>query len=211
MSGWDDVEELLVGFAGDDLADTGEVGPALLACRGEDLVFLAFLRPFEKGCYADPMIELLALAMPLSADRIAVSMAGRAWSLDDPIPPVADGVDLRQRAVVIQAVDGSGQQLRAWGSLHPFDLEGRRVTWHDTLRHDELPEGWIGQALRASVTCREELVASSADIRQQAQRCIRLGHDLYLGEEVARRLRLGGGRCSGLPRRLTMTPRGRRG
>lgn len=45
------------------------------------------------------MIELLALAMALEADRLVFATAGRLTSLDDPIPPVTDGADLRQRTV----------------------------------------------------------------------------------------------------------------
>jgi hypothetical protein len=197
---WTDVEELLVGLAGDDLENSGEVHPALAAFTGDTLAFLAFLRPFEKGCYADPMIELLALAMPLGCDRLALSMGGRVWSLDDPIPPVADGVDLRQRAVVLHLVDGAEPEASD-SALHPFELTDAGVRWSPPVRDLGRMDGWLAEALRIAVERHADLRTGDEEIRRQAARCERLGHEVHLGVEVAERLLAAPGRCAMPPRR----------
>jgi hypothetical protein len=198
--GWSDIEALLVGLAGDDLAEDGEVHPALVALSGDTLAFLAFLRPFEKGCYADPMIELLALAMPLGCDRLALSIGGRVWSLEDPIPPVSDEADLRQRALVLYYVDGTGPVVSD-SVLHPFDLVDGAVVWAPPVGDLGGAQGWIPEALRLSVERREELATGDAEIRRQAARCERLGHEVHLGPEVAERLLAAPERCVTPPRR----------
>src|SRR5687767_6035135 len=97
---WGDVEGFLLDEAAKDVALSDEVRPCLAAFAGDEPLLVAWWRPFPKGGYADPLIELLALACPLGADRVAQSLAGRATSLDDPIAPVVAGVgDLRQRVV----------------------------------------------------------------------------------------------------------------
>jgi hypothetical protein len=198
-TGWSEIEELLVGLAGDDLAEQGEVHPTLVALTGDTLAFLAFLRPFEKGCYADPMIELLALAMPLGCDRLALSIGGRVWSLEDPIPPVSDHVDLRQRALVLYYVEGTEPAVSD-SVLHPFDLVDGEVVWSPPVGDLGTAEGWIPEALRLAVQRRGELATGDAEIRRQAARCQQLGHEVHLGPEVAERLLAAPERCATPPR-----------
>lgn len=187
MNRWEDLEELFVRCAEDDLMRWGEVDPVYAAFRGTALQFLAWLRPFEKGAYADPLIELCALAMPLRSDRLALALTGRVWSMDDPIAPVTDEGDLRQRALVLTFVDGSAGRARLWTVLRPFDIEHGRVSWHDR-QHLDGGEGWIGEALQTCVRKRRRLPADLAAMRSQAVRLIDLGHQLYLAENVAQRL-----------------------
>jgi hypothetical protein len=85
---WDEVEQFMIAEAERDLEAGNEVRPCFAAFACEAPLVLAFLRPFPKGGYHDPLIELLALAAPLNADRLKLSLSGRAWSMDDPIPPV---------------------------------------------------------------------------------------------------------------------------
>ncbi|MGH3666294.1 MAG: hypothetical protein ACRDU8_09470 [Egibacteraceae bacterium] len=180
---WEDLEELLVAEASEDLRDSGEVRPALSAFRGDDLLFLAWLRPFATGAYADPLIELCALAMPLDADRLALSISGRVWSLDDPIPPVTEGADLRQRALVVHVVDGAGDTLQSHSAIHPYDLSHGDVSWAEPRRL-EGGDGWICGALEIAVRDRARLRADAGEIRKQAARVDRLGHELYLPPEI---------------------------
>jgi hypothetical protein len=184
---WEDVEDLFLKTAEDDLLIDGVVQPALAAFAGDQLRFLAWLRWFPKGQYEEPFIELLSLAMPLDADRLAVSLSGRAWSLDDPIPPVTEDVDLRQRALVLHSVDGGRGRPRTTSVLRPFDLVDGRVEWGERLEQSNVA-GWIPEALELSVRRRRRLATSVDEIRKQAERVVNLGHSLYLAPEVAARL-----------------------
>lgn len=184
---WDDVDELVVATATDDLEATGEVVPCFVAFAGDHLRFIAFLRPFAKGAYADPIVELSALAMPLDADRLALSVGARVWSLDDPVPPVTADADLRQRVLQVEYVDGTAGRPRHHSVLHAFDLADSHLTWHDPVRLDD-GEGWIPEALTLAVQHRRRLATTDAEIARQAQRCVALGHDLYLAPAVSERL-----------------------
>lgn len=188
---WEDIDGFAVEVATLDLERCGAVEPLLVAYRGDEELFFAWLRPFAKGEYADPMIELLSLAMPLDADRLAFAAAGRVTSLDDPIPPVVPGADLRQRTLAVEYADGAGRPVRQYSVLHPFELLSGRVIWKDAVRLDD-GQGWIHGALGAAVGRRGQMVAGAtdADIRAQAERCAGLGHDLYLGVQVCERLGL---------------------
>lgn len=189
MRCWADVEAFVVAQAEADLAAGADVRPCLVAFRADAPLFVAFLRPFPKGEYADPLVEVLAVAAPLGADRLAVSMAARAWSLEDPIPPVAEGLgDLRQRVLVVTTADGTGQDVRVGSAVHPFAQRGGRVQWHPVLR--EPGQGWIISALRLAVEGRRELGASRAEIRAQVARCLQLGHQMGFADEAARHLGL---------------------
>ncbi|MPZ71770.1 MAG: hypothetical protein GEU74_00835 [Nitriliruptorales bacterium] len=189
MVRWNELEAFLLELAAQDLAGSGEVRPCLAAYAGQAPLLLAFLRPFARGAYADPIVELLALAMPLGADRLAFCVGGRASSWDDPLPPVVAGVgDLRQRVVVITGAKGSGADVVRFSSVHPFTLEAAQVAWAPPLRERE--SSWIGDALGVAVRCRHELSADAALIRSQARRCTALGHLLAFDPAVVERLRL---------------------
>lgn len=183
---WDEVEELMVKCAEADLEQSGEVAPALVAFSGQQLQFIAWLRSFEKGAYHDPVIELLALAMPLDVDRLALSLAGRAWSFDDPIPPVSEDADLRQRVLVLHFVDGAQGTPRPHSIVRAFDLGDGTVRWGEPRRLDG-GQGWIFEALEVAVHRRARLRAPLSEIRTQAARVVELGHDLHLSPELARR------------------------
>lgn len=185
---WERAEELLVTCAEGDLQDTGEVGPALVAFRGEQLLFVAWLRPFEKGHYHEPMIELLALAMPLDADRLAVSFAGRAWSLEDPIVPVTPEADLRQRVHMVHLCDGWRGKPRTVSVMRPFEVDGGSVRWGEPQRSEGGVEGWVPECLAVAIETRGTLREPLPDIVAQAARVSMLGHDLYVSPELSERL-----------------------
>lgn len=184
---WEDIDDLFVQWAAEDLEETGEIRPGLAAFAGERPRFLAWLRPFPKGAYHKPLIELFALAGPLDADRLAVSMPARVWSLDDPIPPVSADGDLRQRALVVHLVDGACGQPRGVTVFHPFQQDDDGPSWQEPRRLSG-GEGWVFSATELAITSRKRLRATDADIREQAVRVSRLGHDLYLATDVHDRL-----------------------
>lgn len=191
MQQWDEVEQFMIAEAQRDLQAGGEVRPCFTAFAGETPLVLAFLRPFPKGGYHDPLIELIALAAPLDADRIKLSISGRAWSLDDPIPPVdPDFGDLRQRVLEIESVDGAAGRLRSGSALLPFNVVDGKVQWGEMMRLSS-GEGWIPGALEMAVRTRHKFRGAPLhEIRKQAERCVILGHLVALGPTVAHRLQL---------------------
>lgn len=189
MERWEQVEDVVQGQAELDLmAGAAMARPCFVAFAGDELCFVAFLREFEKGAYHDAVIELLALAGPLGADRLAFAVTARAWSLDDPIPPVADGVDLRQRVLVVELVDAV---VGHRSILRPFDepAPGKAVRWGER-QELEGSEGWLASALTfaASAEGRERLAAPDDAIAAQAIRCEQLGHLLIWSPAVGARL-----------------------
>ena len=187
---WDDVEQHLIEEADADLAETGDVRPCMAAFAGDTALALAFVRPFERGRYHDAIVELLALVVPLGADRLALSLGARAWSWEDPLPPVIEGVgDLRQRVVVILRVDGADGDVTRTSSLHPFDCDGQSVTWGAALH--ERGEGWVGEAMEAMIRERDQLRVPVADVVSQLYRCERLGHTVALSPAAKELLGIG--------------------
>lgn len=190
MQRWEDIEQFLQAEAARDLVVGDPVRPAIAAFRGDQPLLLAFLRPHAKGAYRQPMIEILTIAGGLGADRLLASFGGRAWSLEDPIPPVVAGVgDLRQRVVTMHRVDGAGEELRADDVVWPVDVIDGKVRWGTRL--DQEPAvGWIPQVLRVIVEHRAQLAAADDELCEQILRCDRLGHLVGLGPGVAERLGL---------------------
>ena len=189
---WEDVEATMVAMAGADLAEGRPITPLLAAFAGDHLRFFAFLRPFAKGEHGDALVELLALAMPLDADRLGLSLSARVWSLDDPIPPVSAAGDLRQRALVCAFVDGTVGRPREETVFHPYDLVDGEVRWHPPQRLGG-GQGFVLAAFVLAVRRRHQLRCDDAQILQQATRCVRLGHDLHLAPDVRARLAAGVG------------------
>ncbi|MGH8900878.1 MAG: hypothetical protein ACRDYA_04155 [Egibacteraceae bacterium] len=188
MQQWDEMEQFMIAAAERDLEAGDEIRPCLTAFAGEAPLVLAFLRPFPKGGYHDPLIELIALAAPLGANRLKLSISGRAWSMDDPIPPVdLDFGDLRQRVLQIQSVDGTAGRPWSASTLLPFDVVDGTVRWSEAVRLGS-GEGWIPSALEIAVRKRRRFHAPLDEIRRQAERCVTLGHLVALGPTVADRL-----------------------
>lgn len=189
---WEDVEQLAMDEAERDLADGAPMArPLLAAWAGEVPLLLAFLRDFEQGAYHDALSELLALTTPLGADRLAFAVTARAWSLDDPIPPVAEGVDLRQRVLMVERVDATRGAVEHRSVLIPFDepVPDAPVRWRE---RQDLPgsEGWIASALAGSVSRRARRRGQLSDrtIAARAVRLVELGHLLALAPSVSDRL-----------------------
>ena len=191
MGAWDEwVVELMRAAADLDLRVEGETIPRFIAAEGDRPLVIADVRPFPKGGYHQPLIELMALALPMGADRVTVGITGRVTSLEDPIPPVVHGVgDLRQRVLIVEVVDGHGQPARASSVLVPFDLSDDDVRWRAPF--DPGPgEGWIPAALSLLVDHRDEVEVRPGDVLEQAERCAMLGHGLTFEAQAAARFGL---------------------
>lgn len=190
MRRWEDRRSYFLDEARRDLEGGQDVRPCFVALTGTDRLFLAFVRPFERGELFEALVELLALAAPLGADRLAMSLPGRAWSLRDPVPPVLPGIgDLRQRVLVIEEADGTLGQPHASTLVIPFDVADGTLRWGDPLGGGE----WVGPlagALAKTIAVRDRTPGPDHTIRRQAQRCAALGHLLALGPGVAERLAL---------------------
>jgi hypothetical protein len=186
MHRWVQTETFLLDEAARDLAVGAPARPCIVAFADEAPLMVAFLRDHEKGAYADPMIELLAIAGGLGANRLMASFSARAWSLSDPIPPVLPGVgDLRQRVVTMHRVDGAGGQLSTCDIIVAYSVVEGQVRWGRRL-DQESAEGWIPQALRAVVEQRDDLAQLPAEqIAEQVRRCDRLGHLVGLAPAVS--------------------------
>lgn len=189
---WNDVEPYLIREADADLAEGDDIRPCMVAFRDDEPLFVAFLRSFAKGEYDGPVIELLALAAPLQANRVALSIGARAWSFEDPVPPVVQGVgDLRQRVLYITTAVEGAAGVGMSSALVPFQRTGKDIRWEPAVR-DDGGQGWICGALRLAVEHRGQMVVPPREIRRQARRCVRLGHLLALDEQVAAGLGLRG-------------------
>ncbi len=165
MLAWTVARDFLREAARADLDGKGEVRPCLAAFCGDRAAFVAFVRPFAKGGYADPLIELLAAAGGIGADRLALSIAGRAWSMNDPVSPVVPGAgDLRQRVLCLFLV----QADETAEVVHPFDIVDGAVRWGEPLQ--ERSSGWIPQALQIAARCVDELRAPAFYLISQLER-----------------------------------------
>lgn len=179
---WSQLDRLHRELAGLDAPDPA---PHLLAYHGRELLTLVWLRPFAPAAYQGPLIEALALALPLGADRVSIALPGRAWSMDDPVPPVTDGVDLRQRVLTQVTVDGHDRDPPHLATvLHPFQVDTaapRGLVWHPRVDPGR-GEGWIPEALVGLVAIRHDIGrdATAADLDRQVRRLRHLGHGVVL-------------------------------
>ena len=175
--------------------DAPQPRPWLLAFAADRLLVLIGLRPFAPGQSEGPLVEAMALALPIGADRVSVALPARAWSMDDPVPPVTSDADLRQRVLIQVTVDGRGRSAPDVRSrLHPFRVsevsgDEDRLEW-DPMVDPGPGEGWVPEALSAMVAGRHRIgVGAGVDEhRRQLLRLDDLGHDVLLTPDGRDRL-----------------------
>lgn len=142
----------------------------------EEPLAVVDLRPFPPGGIHGPVVEAVAGLLALGVDRLTAALPGRAWSMEDPVVPVTDEGDLRQRVLLLVAAR-RGRPVRTW--LQPFDVRDDRVDWHDrALDGDGGCEGWVPQAL--AVAADADWSSDPAAAAEQLARCTRLGHTVML-------------------------------
>lgn len=188
---WDTATDRLLALATADLDDGLPPCPTLAAYAGEDGIALVGLRPFGAGELVGPLLELAALLLPLGADRFALALPGRAWSTEDPIPPVLDEVDLRRTVLTLLRIDGHGPgEPRCAGSLYPYGRGADGVARFDEPTDVGWPEGEATGVLRGLLgSGRDRLAAADpSSIVHQFARCLLRGHHVVLAPDVAEHL-----------------------
>lgn len=171
FAAFDELARALVGL---DVELGDEPRHRIAGFRGEEPLAVIDLRPFPPGGIHAPMVEAVAGLLPLGADRLAAALPGRAWSMDDPVVPVSDDGDLRQR--VLMFTSARPGETTTW--LQPFDLAGDLLTWHEPVLEDSGCEGWVPQALEIAVQAGWAPDADAAT--EQLARCQSLGHHVML-------------------------------
>ena len=184
---WPAAIDSMLDLAEDDLA-VGSLPPArLMAYDGDTAVGVAQLRPHGDDVLP-PLVELLALFLPLGTDRVVLALTGRAWSLDDPIPPVTDDGDLRQRVLFVLSADAHGGGCRLSSQLHPLEpVEDGRWRFGAACAPPDEPEGRTGEAVRALLEEGPHRFRDTAphQVASQFARVLLLGHLVAVTEERA--------------------------
>lgn len=143
--------------------------------RGEEPLVVIDLRPFPPGGVQTPMVEAMAGVLALGADRFGAALPGRAWSMDDPVVPVSEDGDLRQRVLMLTTARPD-EPVRTW--ILPFDLVGDELTWHAATLDEGPCEGWVPYALGVAVEADWQPDPDAAVL--QLARCTSLGHHVML-------------------------------
>ena len=185
---WTHAATLLLATAADDLEVGAAPLPTLAAYRGDEPLAITTLRPFGAGELLQALVEVLALLIPLGADRVALSVTGRAWSLDDPITPVDAEVDLRARVLLLTLADAHDGACATRTEIHPFEQDADGWCFGPPLElGDHRPESGIDDALASLLDGRGDLVANTTDqmIAAQLGRVLLLGHRLALAPDTA--------------------------
>ena len=190
---WDDAVSTLVALAADDLLREYDPIPTIVAFSGDEPVAIVGLRPFETGDVGQALVEVLSLLVPLGADRLAFGGTGRIWSLDDPIVPVCEEGDLRQRAIVIALADAHDGPCRLATSVHPFEGTGADLVLQPPIEvdgeglGDAMELGPAAAILVGALEQRTELfeLTQPRELVAQLGRVLLLGHDLALAPDPA--------------------------
>lgn len=189
---WDAIDDHLLDLAADDLRAGREARPMLAAFDGARPVALVGLRSFDPGEALQALLEVLALVLPLGADRLAFAAPGRAWSLDDPIPPVCGDGDLRQRVILLALADGHGAPCQLTTVVRPFAVEDGTPHWGEALRSEEPPDSPVASAMTVLVDARHRFddLGDERKLAAQFARVLLLGHEVVLAGTAADRLML---------------------
>jgi hypothetical protein len=179
-----EAEPLLLRLLADDIQDGRGLASTLLAFAGDRPLCVVRLRPHEAGEVVSALLEILALLLPLGADRIVLALPGRVWSAEDPIAPVTDEVDLRQPVVVHVDADAHGGPCRVRVRLRPFDVDERgRCWWQEEVDPEGPLDAPLVAALQVLLDRRHDLEGtdrSGAQVAAQFGRVLLLGHEVLL-------------------------------
>jgi hypothetical protein len=188
-----------------ELSSGAATGPRLAAFAGDDALAWVGLRPFEPGEILGAVLEVLALLLPLRADRIALSLPGRAWphpaesaAAADPRRGVAaaaahgdDLVGPGQRVIGLVVADAHGRpcETRTW--LHPVLATEGGLAYAPPLRSVDVDAATIA-ALELLLERRHELTPTLEqapfELAAQFARLLLLGHELVLAPDAAETL-----------------------
>lgn len=185
---WTHATMLLLGSAADDLEAGAAPSPTVAAYRGDDPLAVTTLRPFGPGELLQALIEILALLIPLGADRVALSVTGRAWSPDNPVSTGDDEVDRRAHVLVLTFADAHGRACSTRTEVHPFEQETHGWCFDPPLEPGKPPAAaGVEDALAALLDDRADVVASTTDrmVAAQLGRVLLLGHLIALAPDAA--------------------------
>lgn len=186
---FEDGEPMLLALLTDELELGRALAPMLFAFAGERPLGSVRLRPHDRGELTTALVEVLALLLPLGADRIVLALPGRASSLRDPIPPVTDDADLRQRVVVVVAADGHAGPCRLSTRLHPLAVDEQgRTSWLPPIDPGGPADAPALDALQVALDRRAEVAVPderNGELAAQLGRVLLLGHELTLAPPAA--------------------------
>jgi hypothetical protein len=189
---WSDARDDLLALAAGDLDAGTPPLPTLLGFTGDDALAIVTLRPCDRDELVQALLEVLALLLPLGADRIAVSFPGRAWSVEDGMV-AADAPEPRSPVLLVTLADAAGGPCQTSTSIHPFEEHAVGWEWLAALYPDEDPDPEPAAivALRLLLDAREQVTSEQqGDLRIPAQfgRVLLLGHQVALAPLAAERL-----------------------
>ena len=148
--------------------------PRLLGYLDDRLAIAIDLRPFPPGGMHRPLTEAMAALAGVGCTGIVAAFPGRAWSMQDPIPPVTEGVDLRQRVVVVTSARRGDRPACV---VLPFEADADGLRWLSVLAMPG-PDERIGRMLE--VTVMHEFDATVEEASRQLARCVALGHTVAM-------------------------------
>lgn len=186
MHRWEDVEWWLRHLAADDLRTTDSVRPTLVAFAGRRPLLLVRCRAFAAGEGAAAVREILDIAVPLGADRIAMSFGGSARRLDGPArSPAHDDPAVTCDVVVIAVTQRGDDEVDTRCTLH-FVRRGRTGPVIAPPHHTSPVGGWLRATLAEALAARPATPPSPEVIAAQAVHSITLGHELHVpdGQEA---------------------------
>jgi hypothetical protein len=178
MQDWNDVDAWLRDIADRDLAATGGVRPTLVAFTAHRPLLMVRCRAFAPGDGAAALREMLDIAVPMGADRVAVSFGGTARTYGGGVGSPTRGPDAEVSETLLIAVaerrDGC-VDLRC--ALHPLGRGGgrpARPTGPDPVG------GWLARMLTDTLEVAPVVPLPPAVIAARAAQSITLGHELHL-------------------------------
>jgi hypothetical protein len=195
---WDEVEVDLRVEATLALDGGGAPRPVLAAFRGPEPLGVAALRPFAHDGLLAALVEVMALLLPLGADRVALALAGRP----QPRPGGAVGIvlsdadlgaDRGELALLATSVEARGSgPCRLRSRLHPLVREEGRWHWRpDDATDLDAHRCEVTSALATLVEGRGVLAdedPAAGRLHHQLARCLLRGHRMALAPGVAARL-----------------------
>ena len=179
MQDWNDVEEWLRDVAGHDVAATGGVRPTLVAFAAHRPLLMVRCRGFAPGDGPAALREMLDIAVPMGADRVAVSFGGTAQTDGGGVSAVAGGPDATVREILLIAVaERSDDSVDLRCALHPLEPGGcgraARSTGPDPVG------GWLAWMLTDALAGAPAVPRPAAVIAARVTQSITLGHELHV-------------------------------
>lgn len=179
MHGWDTVETLLWDVANDDLCDRGPVRPTLVAFDAQRPVLLARCRAFDRDDGEAALTEVLAVMVPLGADRVTMLFSGRAWTTDGATPPWQDRTATAE-VVVVTFTERVGSVVAQRGVLRTIERTRSGPPEISDTAVAIPVSGWIARTLAAGLCNGHDAVVDDETVIARAAHCITVGHELHL-------------------------------